>query len=76
MKEVTISEFKVNCLDILEQVRKTRRPIRVTRSGKPMAEVVPAFPGKRQAGWLGCRVGTARITGDIVGPFRNWEASR
>jgi hypothetical protein len=32
MKEVAISEFKAKCLGILEEVRKTRRPIRVTAS--------------------------------------------
>jgi prevent-host-death family protein len=41
MKEVAISEFKAKCLGILEEVRKTRKPIRVTRFGEPVAEVVP-----------------------------------
>ena len=40
MKEIAISEFKAKCLGILEEVRKTRKPIRVTRFGKPVAEVV------------------------------------
>ncbi|MGH9528642.1 MAG: hypothetical protein ACRD2S_01845 [Terriglobales bacterium] len=31
-----MSEFKAKCLGILEQVRKTRRPIRVTRFGQPV----------------------------------------
>lgn len=31
MKEVAISEFKAKCHTILEDVRKTRKPIRVTR---------------------------------------------
>ena len=46
MKEIAISEFKAKCLGILEQVRKTRTPIRVTRFGKPVAEVVPPSPGE------------------------------
>jgi PHD/YefM family antitoxin component YafN of YafNO toxin-antitoxin module len=33
MREVALSEFKAKCLAILEEVRKTRRPIRVTRFG-------------------------------------------
>jgi prevent-host-death family protein len=79
MKEVTISELKANCHKILEQVSKTRQPIRVTRFGKPMAEVVPAFTKRRRANWLGCMAGTMRIVGDIVGPIGSeddWEASR
>jgi prevent-host-death family protein len=79
MREVAISEFKAKCLGILEEVRKTRQPIRVTRFGKPVAEVVPATPGQRPKSWLGCMVGTAEILGDIVGPtgsLEDWEAGR
>jgi prevent-host-death family protein len=79
MKEVAISEFKAKCLGLLEEVRKTRRPIRVTRFGKPVAEVVPPAPEKRPKNWLGCMEGSAEILGDIVGPtgsFDDWNASR
>jgi len=79
MKEIAISEFKAKCLGILEQVRKTRKPIRVTRFGEPVAEVVPPSPRKRPQNWLGCMAGTAEIIGDIVGPVgseSDWEAGR
>jgi prevent-host-death family protein len=77
MKEVAISEFKAKCLGILEEVRKTRRPIRVTRFGKPVAEVVPPTPAERPKRWLGSMAGTIKIVGDIVGPtgsLDDWEA--
>lgn len=67
MKEVAISEFKAKCLALLEQVQKTRKPIRITKRGKPIAEVVPASPESRR-NWLGCMKGTAEIVGDIVSP--------
>ncbi len=79
MKEIAISEFKARCLGILEQVRKTRSPVRVTRFGLPVAEVVPPSPQKRPANWLGCMAGTGSIVGDIVAPTENendWDASR
>ena len=38
MKEVTISDFKANCFSLLNQVQKTKRPLRVTRFGKPILE--------------------------------------
>jgi prevent-host-death family protein len=79
MKEIAISEFKAKCLGILEQVRKTRKPIRVTRFGQPVAEVVPPTPQPRRKSWLGCMAGSAQIVGDIVGPtgsFDDWEAFR
>lgn len=77
MKEVAISEFKAKCLGILEEVRKTRRPIRVTRFGEPVAEVVPPSPQKRKGRRMGGMAGTAEIVGDIVGPtgsLDDWDA--
>jgi prevent-host-death family protein len=79
MKEIAISVFKAKCLGILEEVRKTRKPIRVTRFGKPVAEVIPASPAKPAKRLLGSMVGTGEILGDIVGPtgsWDDWEASR
>jgi prevent-host-death family protein len=79
MKEIAISEFKAKCLGILEEVRKTRRPIRVTRFGKPVAEVVPAKPETLAKRLLGSGAGTAEILGDIIGPtgsLDDWDAWR
>lgn len=79
MKEIAISEFKAKCLGILEEVRKTRKPVRVTRFGKPVAEVVPPTPQPRPKSWLGCMAGSAEIVGDIVGPtgsLEDWNAYR
>jgi prevent-host-death family protein len=79
MKEIAISEFKAKCLGILEEVRKTRRPIRVTRFGKPVAEVIPPSRGKPEGRRLGCMAGTGQIIGDIVGSISDeseWEATR
>ena len=68
LEEVAISEFKAKCLAILEQVRKTKKPIRITRYGKPVAEVFPPAPVAKKLGWLGSMAGTAEILGDIVSP--------
>ena len=79
VKEIAISEFKAKCLGILEEVRKTGKPVRVTRFGQPVAEVVPPTPQPRPKSWLGCMAGSIEIVGDIVGPtgsFDDWEAFR
>jgi len=79
MKEVAISEFKAKCLGMLEEVRKTRKPIRVTRFGEPVAEIVPPTPKPRSKSWLGSMAGSVKILGDIVGPtgsFDDWDAFR
>lgn len=79
MIEVSISEFKAKCLALLEQVRKTREPIRVTRHGKPVAEVVPTSPVVNRVQWLNSIKGTTTIKGDIISPAHDrdeWEMLR
>lgn len=71
MEEIPITKFKVDCLAILERVRKTRKPIRITKSGKPMAEIVPSAREPKKKSWLGSMKGTVRITGDIIAPV--WD---
>ncbi len=68
MEEIAISEFKAKCLALLERVRQTKKPIRITRFGKPVAEVVPPSPDVGQAAWIGSMKDTMQILGDIVSP--------
>jgi len=79
MQEIAISEFKAKCLAVLERVRSTKTPIRVTRFGKPVAEVVPPTVVEDREAWIGSMKNTMRITGDIVSPATDedeWEALR
>jgi prevent-host-death family protein len=78
MKEIAISEFKAKCLALLDQVQKTKKAIRVTRFGKPIAEVVPPSPTPKRD-WIGSMQGRMEILGDIVSPANeesDWEALR
>jgi prevent-host-death family protein len=78
MREIAISKFKATCLAVVEDVRKTGTPGRITRFGRPVAEVVPARPAPRKS-WLGYMRGTLEITGDIVGPvgaFDGWTMGK
>ena len=68
MHEIAISEFKAKCLSLLEEVNKTKMPLRVTRRGIPLADVVPASPDAEERTWIGSMTGTLKITGDIVSP--------
>jgi prevent-host-death family protein len=72
MNDIPISEFKARCLGLIEQVHKTRQPLRITRHGRPVAEVIPAGPERNQK-FLGDMVGTAEIVGDIVSPIIDLE---
>ncbi len=66
MEEIAISEFKAKCLSILDRVQKTKEPIRITRHGKPVAEVIPAAHIVDRAAWIGSLKGKIKILGDIV----------
>lgn len=79
MEEVSISEFKAKCLALLEQVRRTKKPLRITRHGKPVAEVVPPSPVEDPSAWMGSMKGRMEILGDIISPAADndeWEALR
>lgn len=79
MEEIAVSKFKATCLSVLERVRKTRKPVLVTRFGVPIAEILPPPAQKSRKGWLGAMAGTAEIQGDIVRPPgdpSDWEVLR
>jgi prevent-host-death family protein len=72
MREIAISQFKATCLAVLEDVRRTRRPVRVTRFGKPVAAVIPPGVASKES-WLGCMRDSLENWGDMVGPVRAFE---
>lgn len=79
MKEVAISEFKAKCLGLIDEVQKTKRPIRVTRFGKPVAEVVPPSPSTGHSDWIDSMRDEIKVLGDIVSPATDedeWEVLR
>jgi prevent-host-death family protein len=78
MKEVAISEFKAKCLAIVDEVQKTKHPIRITKFGKPVAELVPVAP-KLPKDLFGFMKGKMDIVGDIISPASDpddWEVLR
>lgn len=66
MDTMPISKFKATCLAALERVRRTGRPLRVTRFGKAVADIVPPAPSPPKESWLGSMAGTAEVVGDIT----------
>ena len=74
-----MSKFKATCLAVLQRVRRTGRPVRITRFGKPVADVVPPRLAQPEQSWMGAMAGRARVTGDVVSPVgeaAEWEALR
>ena len=80
MQKIGISEFKAKCLALLEEVSKTKKPILITRHGKPVAEVVPPSPARKGRKFLGATADSFDILdNDIVGPiidFNEMESFR
>jgi prevent-host-death family protein len=77
MDTMPISKFKATCLAALERVRATGRPLRVTRFGKPVADIVPAKSSIAQRSFLGAMRGTAEVVGNILEPSSKlapWKA--
>ena len=76
MEEIQISKFKATCLAVLDRVGRTRKPVLVTRFGKPVAQVVPPPPDPA-GDWLGAMKEYGEIHGDLVAPVADpgeWEA--
>ena len=78
MKEITITEFRTKCSAILSPVQRTKKPITITRLGKPIAEIIPVDPLTNRD-WMGSMKGKTKILGDIVSPAcdeGDWEVLR
>ncbi len=79
METIPISKFKATCLALLNKVKRTRKPILVTRKGEPIAEILPPPPPEKPKTWLGSFQASGKIVGDIVEPAiaeSEWEALR
>lgn len=68
---VAAADFKAHCLKLLDEVAFRRRPIIVTKRGKPIAKLVPVEEAPIDI--FGRMAGTVTICGDIVGPIEDVE---
>ncbi len=79
METIPVSKFKATCLAVVQRVKRTGRPVLITRFGEPMAEVVPPTRRASKGSWLGCMRGTVEVLGDEMGPAldpKHWKALR
>lgn len=75
MQIVKASEFKAHCLALMDEVARTGEPVRVTKNGKPVAELRPIAPS-RPVSPFGMWKNRTRALGDIMEPIDvdAWEA--
>ena len=70
---IPAAEFKARCLKLVENVRKSRRQLVITRHGRPIAKVVPY---EREAEPVfGFLRGTVTRYTDLISPIEEeWNA--
>ncbi len=71
MRTIPAGEFKARCLRVMEEVKKYRTAVVITKKGRPVAKLVP--PDAPAIDVFGCMAGTARIVGDIEAPVLTAE---
>jgi prevent-host-death family protein len=77
MKYMPAGEFKARCLRVMEDVKKYRVPVVITKKGKAVAKLVPVDEPARDI--FGCMAGKFTTIGDVISPVfppDAWEAFR
>jgi prevent-host-death family protein len=69
-KYVAAADFKANCLRLMDEVARERRPIIITKRGKPVAKLVPVEE-LEPVDLFGRMAGTIKICGDIISPIED-----
>ena len=79
MEKIPVSKFKATCFAVVRRVARTGCPVLITRSGEPVAEVVPPSRRASRGAWLGSMQGSVVVLGDELGPAldaKRWDALR
>lgn len=63
MKTIAAGEFKTHCLRIMDDVRRRRQPVLITKKGVGVAKLVPIEGVERDI--FGCLMDEIEIIGDI-----------
>lgn len=72
METLSVSKFKATCLAVLEEIKRKKKRIIITKRGKPIAEVRPLESVRGPQAPL---KDTLTFLGDIVTPVavNDWE---
>ncbi|HXJ90550.1 MAG TPA: type II toxin-antitoxin system Phd/YefM family antitoxin [Candidatus Binatia bacterium] len=74
MKTIPAATFKAQCLTLMEDVRSTKRPLVITKRGKPVAKLVPVDEPKDD--FIGRLKGIFEVVGELDSdPAEAWESS-
>jgi len=71
--KIPAAQFKAECLRLMDQVAKTRKPVVITKHGRPVAQLAPVAAAVDSC--FGYMKDTLRITGDVLSPVdAEWSA--
>jgi prevent-host-death family protein len=74
MKTIAAAEFKAHCLTLMDDVQATKRPLVITKRGKPVAKLVPIEEQKDD--FIGRLKGVFEVVGDLEDdPPEPWESA-
>ena len=70
---IKASQFKAQCLQLMDEVQRTGEEIIITKNGKPISKLAPIV--KKPETLFGAHKGQIEITGDIISPLDvEWDA--
>jgi prevent-host-death family protein len=70
MKTLNVSEFREQCLSLIEELPV--EGVMITKRGRPVARVLPVR--ENDADLIGSLAGALRITGDVFSTGERWDA--
>lgn len=71
--EIAAAAFKARCLQLMDEVARTREPIVITKRGRPVARLLPVEDAKASTPLWGYMAGTVEAVGDLVDvPSEEW----
>lgn len=73
MLKIPAAQFKSKCLAVMDQVAESRRPVVVTKHGRPVVRILPVESDEDEI--FGFLAGKGRIVGDIENaiPVSDWN---
>jgi len=72
MREMAISQLEVKCHAVVNRVKRTRIPVRITMFGKPIADIIPVASARPKIR-MSFMKDKMTIIGDIISPVIGTE---
>ena len=73
VRTITASEFKANCLELMDEIDETGTELVITKNGRPVSRLIPYLEKPKTL--FGIDRGRFEIIGDIISPLDvEWEA--